>query len=121
MGRKRVIDTDELLFDEELFEAIGEKGYSAYTAGRRCSWRLAPHRVVAQNFLKLGIVFRGKGIFVGVPRPRYWQQLWHGNDFIISRPNCVASCGAVNPCQVVTAGKVGQEQGNGLAIIGKAG
>jgi hypothetical protein len=30
MGRKRVIDTDELLFDEELFEQIGIKGLWLY-------------------------------------------------------------------------------------------
>lgn len=30
MGRKRVIDTDELLFDEELFEAVGKDGLWLY-------------------------------------------------------------------------------------------
>lgn len=30
MGRKRVIDTDELLFDEELYELVGEKGLWVY-------------------------------------------------------------------------------------------
>lgn len=30
MGRKRVIDTDELLFDEELYEAIGQEGLWLY-------------------------------------------------------------------------------------------
>ena len=30
MGRKRVIDTDELLFDEELFEAVGANGLWLY-------------------------------------------------------------------------------------------
>lgn len=30
MGRKRVIDTDELLFDEELFAAIGQNGLWLY-------------------------------------------------------------------------------------------
>lgn len=30
MGRKRVIDTDELLFDEELYELIGDKGLWVY-------------------------------------------------------------------------------------------
>jgi hypothetical protein len=30
MGRKRVIDTDELLFDEELFEAVGVDGLWLY-------------------------------------------------------------------------------------------
>ena len=30
MGRKRVIDTDELLFDEELYEAVGKDGLWLY-------------------------------------------------------------------------------------------
>jgi hypothetical protein len=30
MGRKRVIDTDELLFDEELFETVGKDGLWLY-------------------------------------------------------------------------------------------
>ena len=30
MGRKRVIDTDELLFDEEIFEAVGVRGLWLY-------------------------------------------------------------------------------------------
>src|SRR5512140_3585839 len=30
MGRKRVIDTDELLFDDELYNAIGERGLWVY-------------------------------------------------------------------------------------------